>query len=438
MTTTSSVSLTVPTPHSSAAPARKVLLALTIAVLIGHWLALGGRLSIWPGQWFKAPTEMGALPTANPVDGDATLPNNTEPPPEAGPVAPVATSTVRWIAPPAPEPEPEPEPPPPAPAPAPTKPVEVIKPEALLPSEPVASPKVVETITESGRPMTEQELLSMLDIAPQPEAAAEAPATLAPSQIETPATTAEAATPRPADDASPRAPSQTTREVSLPPSATLNYDVKGKAKGFNYSAGGTLTWNQEGDRYEAKLEVSAFLLGTYVQTSSGQVTREGLAPERFADKRRSSEKAAHFEASTGRIRYSNNAPDAPLLPGAQDQLSITLQLAGLMNTYPNLSGARTVSMPVSSTGSSEIWQFEVGAITTLKLPAGEVRARLLTRAPRRENDKTVELWLAPDLAFLPVRIRLTEHNGDFLDLQLEDLPATPPGSRPQPVRETRS
>ena len=31
---------------------------------------------------------------------------------------------------------------------------------------------------------------------------------------------------------------------------------------------------------------------------------------------------------------------------------------------------------------------------------------------------TAELWLAPDMGYLPVRIKLTQANGDFADLLL--------------------
>jgi hypothetical protein len=422
----------VPYPSANAVPAKKVLLALTMAVLIAHWLALGGRIPLWPERWSRTPTEIAALPSTDPLAVNTTPPTATEPPPSAlDRPAPVTTSIVRWIAPPAPEPPPAPLPPPPRP-----KPAKVIKaevpPKAKAP-EPVAPAEVLQAIVESVPAMTEQELLSLLEFEPQPapapapEPETAATATDRPATIETPSPDTAAA-PTLSDDTSPRAPSQALQAVSLPPNATLSYDVVGKSKGFNYFASGSLTWQRAGGRYEAQLEVSAFLLGTYVQTSIGQVSPQGLAPERFADKRRSNEKAAHFEPATGRIRYSNNAPDAPWRPGAQDQLSITLQLAGLMNAHSNLKEGQALSMPVSSTGSSEVWRFVVGPIETLQLPAGEVQARLLTRTLRSEYDKTIQLWLAPNLGHLPVRIRQTEHNGDFLDLLLEDLPkiATPP------------
>jgi hypothetical protein len=46
-----------------------------------------------------------------------------------------------------------------------------------------------------------------------------------------------------------------------PDSALLKYQVHGKAKGFDYWASAELLWAQNGTDYEARLEVSAFLLG---------------------------------------------------------------------------------------------------------------------------------------------------------------------------------
>jgi len=120
----------------------------------------------------------------------------------------------------------------------------------------------------------------------------------------------------------------------------LRYGVKGQARGLHYSASAELLWLPAGSQYEARLEVSAFLLGSRVQTSSGQLTPAGLAPTRFSDKSRA-EQAAHFERAKGRISFSGNTPDVALLPGAQDRLSVVLQLAALLAaTRPAIRRAR--------------------------------------------------------------------------------------------------
>ncbi|MFP8836280.1 DUF3108 domain-containing protein [Hydrogenophaga sp. XSHU_21] len=205
-----------------------------------------------------------------------------------------------------------------------------------------------------------------------------------------------------------------------PPSARLQYEVFGQAKGFDYRADGVLDWRLDGQAYEARLELSMPLLGKRVQTSRGSVGPDGLRPDRFADQRRS-ERATHFERTASRIRFSNNAPEAELMPGAQDRLSLFLQLGGLVRAQARAAGD-VITFQVAGVGDAEVWQFEVGELETLRLPAGEVQARAFKRTPRKPHDSTVEVWLAPAMNHLPVRLRVTQANGDLADQRLSALP----------------
>jgi hypothetical protein len=49
---------------------------------------------------------------------------------------------------------------------------------------------------------------------------------------------------------------------------------------------------------------------------------------------------------------------------------------------------------------------------------GAVSAIKLTRDPRREQDQRVEAWFAPSLDFWPVRMKITQTGGDYIDQQL--------------------
>jgi hypothetical protein len=204
---------------------------------------------------------------------------------------------------------------------------------------------------------------------------------------------------------------------AIPDSVRIKYDIKGEAKGFPYSANGELVWLHDGQTYDARLEISLFLLGSRVQTSRGDLTPQGLEPIRFGDKFRG-EEAAHFERSKGKIIFSANTPDAVLLPGAQDQLSVFIQLAAMLGGAPSRYPAGT-EMPFQAIGkrSAESWVFKVGDLEKLALPGGEVQGVKLSRAPTGEFDPRVEMWLAPDMGYLPVRIRLTQSNGDFVEQQ---------------------
>ena len=67
---------------------------------------------------------------------------------------------------------------------------------------------------------------------------------------------------------------------------------------------------------------------------------------------------------------------------------------------------------------ADTWTFLIGNEEKLQLPAGEMTALKLTRKPRAEHDQTIEIWYAPALGYLPVRNRVTQQSGDFIDQQL--------------------
>ena len=209
----------------------------------------------------------------------------------------------------------------------------------------------------------------------------------------------------------------TPLKISVPPSARLKYDVKGEIKGFPWFVNGELVWQHDDNKYNARLEYSHFLLGSRLRTSTGLLTVMGLEPTRFGDKTRS-EVAAHFDREKGKVSFSANTPDVPLTVGAQDQLSVFIQLAALFGgsseRFPEGS-----SMEFQAVGarSSETWLFKVGATEQMNLPGGAIKGIHLVRDPTGEHDSKVDVWLAPAIGYLPVRIRLSQDNGDFVEQQ---------------------
>jgi hypothetical protein len=210
-------------------------------------------------------------------------------------------------------------------------------------------------------------------------------------------------------------------KFKAPDSARLSYNVQGNVKGFDYWASADLLWTQDGAQYEARLEVGAFLLGSRVQTSKGNLGDEGLMPTRFGDKTRS-ELATHFQRDKGIISFSANAPDVPLLKGAQDRLSVVLQLSSLLAADPERFPMGTMlSFQTVSQREAEVWQFSVEKEELLNLPYGNLHTLKLNRKPRREFDQQIELWFAPELGYLPVRLRITNANGDSVDQLLSKI-----------------
>lgn len=213
------------------------------------------------------------------------------------------------------------------------------------------------------------------------------------------------------------APEQTTGPYNYPKSTRLQYDIRGESKGFPYNANAELLWIHDGKTYEARMEISHFLLGSKVQTSSGQLTPRGLEPARYSSKFRG-EEAANFERNKNLITFSAKTPEAPLLSGAQDRVSIYLQMAALMAGAPG-SFPAGAKLPFQTVGdrSAESWVFTVGALEKLNLPGGEVTAIRLWQDQVSNNDAKAEIWLAPAMDYLPVRIRVSQSSGELVDQQ---------------------
>ena len=206
-----------------------------------------------------------------------------------------------------------------------------------------------------------------------------------------------------------------TTAYTVPASTRLKYNVIATKGSLSFNARAELLWLQDGSTYDARLEVNAFLLGARIQTSTGRLTAEGLEPKRFADKFRS-EVAAHFERDKRLVTFSANTPQVPLLAGMQDQLSVVMQLSAMIAGAPaQYPSGTAITFDTIGPRSSEKWMLIVGEEEKLLLPGGELLALKLTRKPRSEYDQTLELWLAPQLAYLPARIKLTEKDGDYAD-----------------------
>ena len=218
----------------------------------------------------------------------------------------------------------------------------------------------------------------------------------------------------------PRESALTLGTVAVPPPTRLLY--RGESNKFPFRVSGELVWRQDGLGYDARLTMSAFVL-SWVYTSRGELGAQGLLPLRYSEKQRS-EVAAHFERDKGRISFSANTPAVPLLTGAQDFLSVMLQLASVIGGEPaRYPVATAITVQVAGPRDAEVWLFTVEREETLRLPGGEQGTLKLVRHPRRQFDQEVAIWLAPAMNWLPVRLRITEHNGDYLDQKWESSQA---------------
>ena len=353
-----------PAPKARSRPLR-MLTVLTLGVLLVHWVLLSGT-----------PLVMASHPALD-AGSVLTFTTRTLPKPAPKPPAPPEKKPVKKA----------------APRPAPTPPT--TPPSPVVPVAPTAADSIAPTVLAdtSGSPTAPTE---------DPSASAEEPQQAAPPEPpSTPAT----------------GPTQEITQYTYPAPVRLKYRAKGEIKGIPYFANGELLWNHNSETYTARLEISHFLMGSRVQTSVGALSPRGLEPTRFGDKVRS-EVAAHFDRTLGKVTFSANTPDVPLLAGAQDQVSVFIQMASMLRSAPDLVPTG-ITVPFQAVGprSAESWAFVVGSVENLNLPGGDIAALRLWRDPTGEHDPKVEIWLAPTLEYMPVRIRLTRGSDDFVELQ---------------------
>ncbi|CUA91786.1 DUF3108 domain-containing protein [Comamonas thiooxydans] len=373
--------------------ARKTLLPITGLVLAAHGLLLWGLPELSPPD--KAAADQIVMETRM---------LQAPPPPPPAPAAPKPAPA------PAPRPQASPRAPAPAPVPAPVPDEQESEPNP----PPVQEPQTQETPGTEAPANTE---LPAAAAEPAPEPMAEPPEangadTARPIQV-TPAGSA----PLPPDSVLP---------VTLPNSATLEFNASGQVKGFQYSAGAQLQWQHDGQYYQARQSISMFLLGERAQTSEGLITPKGLQPLNFSDKGRKTQSAA-FDVASGKAHYSGGQTDAAIGDGVQDRLSVFLQLSALMAAAPDKYPPGTlIELTTSSARSAVRWQFRVGASEALELPFGGVMALRLDKLPgKSSSDQRGSVWLAPSMQYLPVRIKLTQGQDDFVDLQLRKYLSAP-------------
>ena len=341
----------------------------------------------------------------------------------------------------------------PAPAPATQRPpafttrsIPLPPPAALSAPRAVAAPSAQAAVTPVKKPVFKQKealaqaapaspaINSIANSPPEPPAAdtstalAEADSPPAPATppatagIDTATAAAVPASAAPAPPPPPPAPSQTlVTAMALPASAQLDYKMTGSVKGLPYYAKGELAWQNAGSSYDVRMTVSALFIGSRTMTSTGHLNAKGLLPTRFSDKSRS-ELAAHFEPDKGQISFSSNTPAISWNQGVQDRVSVFMQLGGMLAGNPaGFPVGSSISMITVGPRDADNWTFLVEREEKLSLPFGDVATLKLSRQPRRDYDQKVEVWYAPALDYLPVRNKITQASGDFVDQQLSAL-----------------
>ena len=210
-----------------------------------------------------------------------------------------------------------------------------------------------------------------------------------------------------------------------PPSTQLNYRLKGDYRG-PLEGWARVEWLRAGSRYQVRVDSTAGLFFSRELVSEGELTDQGLVPRRLSGEQKAfftSAGAWRLEFGPTEVRLSDGRV-APTVAGVQDEASQFVQLTWLFTRYPErLRVGQSVQLPLALTRKIEPWTFDVVAEESLRFGFGEVATFHVK--PRRQpvpGEMTAEMWFAPTLQYLPVRILIRHHEGHWVDLQLDQPP----------------
>jgi hypothetical protein len=329
--------------------------------------------------------------------------------------------------------------------------VRTIEPEAAVAAAP-APPPVAAKRAPSRAPRRPHPAASapeaVVAAASAPEPVASAPEVAASAVEPGPALAASASASEPAvasaspvDDAASAAPTiAAASAASAPtnvatfqwPDATrVSYALTGNYRG-EVSGSAQVEWIRVNERYQVNLDL---VVGpdfapiiTRRMTSEGKLTPGGLVPERYdedtqmvmRDRRRLS---VVFEADAVVLA---NGERRERLAGVQDTASQFVQLTYMFSTQPELLRVgNIVAFPLALPRTMDNYAYEVVDDQRVITPFGPVAAFHLKprpRTPKRPNQLSAELWIAPELRYLPVRIRIEQDAANFVDLVISRKP----------------
>ncbi len=240
--------------------------------------------------------------------------------------------------------------------------------------------------------------------------------------------------PLPADDVSgsplealPPAPATQVAETTTPlvdtwpPDTRLVYELKGYYRGDMYGTG-RVQWQREQSRYQVQIDLRMALLVRVALTSQGEVTEAGLLPNAYQEQAPWGERRVSLKDGYVTLHNGTQLPHPHAL---QDTASQFVELSHRFATGREvLQVGRPVQVWLARPQAFALWTYDVVEEETLELPElGPVRAFHLRPRPiaNPQGAITAELWFAPSLQYLPVRVRIVLGSGNYADLLVERI-----------------
>ncbi len=255
-----------------------------------------------------------------------------------------------------------------------------------------------------------------------PQQAASAP--VAPPAPEPPV--AQAPTPEPAASApsAPAAPASAPAAVAdgWPTDTRLRYRLEGRFRG-EVTGSARVLWQREGGNYQVRVEIHLPLLALVSMTSQGEVgaVLQPRVYEEVTDAVRTRRRGLRLGE---RALVFEGGGTAPRPDGVQDTASQFVELAHRFATGREaLAVGRPVQLWMARPNQLALWTYDVVGRGPLATGLGTVEAFHLVPRPiaNPRGTITAQMWFAPSLQYLPVRIKVTMGEDAELDLVVESI-----------------
>ena len=208
--------------------------------------------------------------------------------------------------------------------------------------------------------------------------------------------------------------------ASWPSDTRLTYKLGGNYRGELHGSARVL-WQREGTRYHTAVEMSAGLLASLSFTSQGDITEGGLRPEVYEEHVRGRRRGVRL----GEDVRLNNGDRIARPEAVQDTASQFVELGHRFSTgQVKLVPGAQVNFSMARPGGIDEWTYDVIGEETLHLPRlGPVPTLHLKPRPlsKPRGPISAEIWYAPSLQYLPVRIRITQGNDNYIDLMVDTI-----------------
>jgi hypothetical protein len=197
--------------------------------------------------------------------------------------------------------------------------------------------------------------------------------------------------------------------ITLPTKGRISYDLMRGDQGFIIGQS-VQEWEHDGLHYQASGVTQTTGLAAWIksvrvlQSSRGRISAAGLQPEEFRHEKVKGTDTAAFDWERKLLSYDGK--EVALPPGTQDMLSLYYQ-ASLTAVADQV-----LELPIATGRKLERYRFE---------PKGEERLTvsqkewLTWRYAARSGGDLIEIWIAPDLRGLPLKIRFVDRKGELFD-----------------------